>query len=166
MNARITKEKAAQIALKLCEKKKDDLVEAESKLSFFVYDIAKRKTPKDVAIAFEKHKDYIRHGKFVYVSGQGISTWTSANLSESIPLKSGGTIEFTQQEAEKFLELSNKALKAKSNYKELVEKVENALLSCRTYSKVKELFPEALPYLPPVYDPPALNFSEVRKALK
>lgn len=163
--SRITKQIAEDIAVKLCSKKKTLLDESNKKLSFFITDVAKRKVPKEVSIAFSKMPSYIKTRSCPYVQGQGISGYPSVSLTESVPMDSD-SIQLNAKEAEKYLSLKAVCIENKKTYEGLLKEVENALLNCRTYNKVKELFPEAATYLPPVYDPPALNLIEIRKKIK
>lgn len=163
--SRITKQIAENIAIQLCSKKKILLEESNNKLSFFITDIAKRKVPKEVAIAFNKNAKYINTKSCPYIKGQGISGYPHVKLIEAVPMDSD-TIELSTKEAEKYIQLKGIYNDNKKNYENLLNEVQNALLNCKTYNKVKELLPEAVAYLPPAYDPPALNFADIRKKIK
>lgn len=165
MNPRITKQKATEIAIKLCEKKNAELKECQNKLSFFLTDCYTRKLPKDILSAFEKNPHFFKTSKSFYIIGGGIAKYVSESLIKYMPCNGDG-ITLTNSESDKFVKLRDIALDKKKEYKELVVEVENALLKCATYNKVKELFPEAVPFLPTVYPPPALNIDGIRKKLK
>lgn len=166
MNPQINKQIAAQVAAILTKKQKDAYVEAEKKKSLFIEDLAKRKTPKEVTIAFEKYPHYFRTQKYIYVDGQGIVRGKNCiTLSESIP-SNGEHLSLSAIEAKKYVQLLHESEKLKATYENITKEVENALLACRTYNKIKELLPEAYPHLPVKYSPPALNFTDIRKKLK
>ncbi len=165
MNARITKEKAKQVATKLLEKKLAEVTEAENKISFFITDIAKKSVPRLVYEVFEKNKEYIQTTQYKNLKGQGLQRWEQCKLLERVP-NSGIELELTKVQADKYIQLQRKHKDLKIKYDSLLVDVETALLKCGTYKKVQELFPEAAPYLPTIYAPPALNIADIRKRIK
>lgn len=165
MHALITKEIAERVAIKLLEKKKQVWTEATEKKVAFITDVATRRVPKDIALAFEKYPMYIETYGYFNVRGQGISGAPCVNLKKSIP-SSTNYLELNAKESEKFLKLKYEEVDAKSKYENLLSEVKTALINCKTYNRVKELFPEAYEHLPAKYPPPALNLTEVRKKIK
>lgn len=165
MNARITKEKAKQVAAKLLEKKLAEVKEAENKIQFFITDIAKKSVPILAYELLEKHKEYSKITKYKYLRGEGIQRWEQVNLLENIP-NDESPLELTNVQADKYIQLQRKYKELKEKYETLLVDVETALIKCGTYKKVQELFPEAAPYLPTIYAPPALNITDIRKRIK
>ena len=165
MSARITKEKAKQVATKLLEKKLAEVTEAENKISFFVTDIAKKSVPRLAYELFETHKEYCKTVQYKYLEGEGLQRWEQCTLLEKIP-NNESPLKLTKIQADKYIQLLRKHTELKGKYKGLFLDVETALLKCGTYKKVQELFPEAAPYLPTIYAPPALNIADIRKRIK
>lgn len=165
MNARITKEKAKQVAAKLLEKKLAEVAEAENKIKFFITDIAKKNVPRLAYELLEKHKEYSKTIQYKYLKGEGIQRWQECSLLEKIP-NNESPLELTKVQADKYIQLQRKHTDLKLKYNTLLVDVETALIKCGTYKKVQELFPEAAPYLPTVYAPPALNITDIRNRIK
>lgn len=165
MNARITKEKAKQVATKLLEKKLAEVTEAENKIRFFITDIAKKAIPRLAYELLEKHKEFVRTVNYKYLKGEGIQRWEDCKLLEYVP-NNETPLELTKVQADKYIQLQRKHKDLKIKYDSLLVDVETALIKCGTYKKVQELFPEAAPYLPTIYAPPALNIADIRKRIK
>ena len=165
MNARITKEKAKQVATELLEKKLLEVTESENKIKFFITDIAKKSVPTLAYELLEKHKEYVKTVSYKYLKGEGIQRWEQVNLLEKIP-NNESPLELTKVQADKYIQLQRKHKDLKIKYDSLLIDVETALLKCGTYKKVQELFPEAAPYLPTFYPTPSLNILDIRKRIK
>lgn len=165
MNARITKEKAKQVAIKLLEKKLAEVTEAENKIQFFITDIAKKSIPRLAYELLESHKEYLKTTSYKYLRGEGVQRWEQVKLLESVP-NNDIPLELTKVQADKYIQLQRKHKDLKEKYNTLLVDVETALIKCGTYKKVQELFPEAAPYLPTVYALPALNITDIRKRIK
>jgi len=123
MSARITKEKAKQVATKLLEKKLAEVKEAENKISFFITDIAKKSVPRLAYELFETHKEYCKTVQYKYLQGEGLQRWQQCTLLEKIP-NNESPLDLTKVQADKYIQLQRKHKDLKIKYDSLLVDVE------------------------------------------
>jgi vacuolar-type H+-ATPase subunit I/STV1 len=146
---RITKTDAQSIAIKLTEKKQNEVIKTQEDLAKLGYEIAKKRVPKDVMDLFAKRKEYIESTSIVTLVGVGLS-YERIDLKTSIPTSNGwsNVIQVTEEEARKVTKMTNALDKMEKEAESLRAEVESALLSLKTHAKITEQFSEAVPFLP------------------
>lgn len=165
MSTRITKMAANQVAEILTSKKKEEVKKSKDKVSEFITTLFEANIPTSVMEAFTKFPKYFKNRSYVYLSGAGIQSYQSVQLSKNLP-NSEDYLEMKPHHAEKFIKLNREFEEKKKELKKLQLDVETAVFNARTYKKIAELFPEAVPHLPAVFPPPAINYSDIRKRIK
>ena len=97
--------------------------------------------------------------------GAGIQSYESVQLTKDLP-NPEEHLQMKPHNAEKFIKLKRIHKEKKDELTKLELDVETAIFNARTYKRIAELFPEAVPHLPAVFPPPAINYSEIRKRIK
>jgi (2Fe-2S) ferredoxin len=94
--------------------------------------------------------------------------YESFSLKESVVLKADNHYytNISGENAKKIIKMHNEILDKKSEVSNLILDLEILLYSLRTYSKVSENFPEAIPFLPKKLTTGlSINISDIRKRI-
>jgi len=165
MSTRITKIAADKVALILTTKKQKQVTDAKVAVNEYITKLYEATIPKVIIDGFAKFPDFFKKSGILYIGGTGIQRWESVNITKSLP-NPDKTFELKQEQAEKFIKLKREHEKQTTEYEKLKLDVETAVFNARTYKRIAELFPEAVPHLPAVFPPPAINYSDIRKRIK
>ena len=164
--SRITKELANRIAEKLISKQLEEVKKLNFEFEEKVYLAILKTIPKEVMDCYEKNPDFFNTTRSFYMYGKG---WHSETIASSKKLPKNNFFS-----AEKLNEAdSNKLLKErqliddkKLEAKKLLKEIEVALYSLRTYTRISEHLPEAIPFLPSATSTALqVNLSDIRKKI-
>jgi len=165
--SRITKEIAHQVALKLTSKKFEECLKLIEELAVETFKLYSNTVPKEIVELSKKFPDYFNFSEHLNVTGNGFS-YDQIKISEKSVVKSCNKY-FTPspQDAKVLMAIKNKIDDARKSYKDLVFEIENLVYHLRTYAKVTEQFPEAVPFLPnkAITNALAINIDDIRKKL-
>lgn len=165
MSTRITKMAANKVAEILTVKKRAEVKDAKDKMGEFVTALFEATVPTPIMESFAKFPQFFKRKGYVYLSGAGIQSYESVQLSKDLP-NPEEQFQMKSHNAEKFIKLKRAWEEKKNELKKLELDVEKAVFNARTYKRIAELFPEAVPHLPAVFPPPAINYSDIRKRIK
>jgi len=142
----VTKQIAREVAIKLLKPKQDELKAIKDKLGIEAYLILASTIPANVIVGFEANKQYYHFTKTIQVRGYGFNfEWIE--MSDILPYNSK-TTELTQDQANSLMPLWIQKIDKEKEIKELKTDLENAILTLRTYARIKEQLPEAYELLP------------------
>lgn len=143
----VTKQVAREVAIALVKPKQDELKAIKDKLGIEAYKIICSKIPNKVIVAFDYNKEYFKHSKSKQVRGFGFNfEWLE--MSHALPYKNTAATELNQDEANILLPLWNQKNDKLEEIENLRTDLENAILTLRTYARIKEQLPEAYELLP------------------
>jgi hypothetical protein len=165
--SRITKEIAKEVALKLTSKKFEEYQVLIEELSLKTFELYSATIPKEIIESSKKFPDYFDFSHHLNVTGNGFS-YDQIKISEKSVVKSSNKYYTPQpQDAKALMAVKNKIEDARKSYKDLVFEIENLVYHLRTYAKVAEQFPEAVPFLPnkAITTALAINIDDIRKKL-
>lgn len=166
--SRITKEVASQVATDLTAKKREALVELNKKFRLELKKMFVEDTPneiKELSIKYPEWFSFVDRIGFYGTNGFGYENY---KIEGSVVSK-GGSFYYTNlspENAKTLKKIDNEIQDKKKELADLVKELEILLYSLRTYSKVAEQFPEAVPFLPyKVATALAINIEDLRKKL-
>lgn len=165
MSTRITKEIAKDVAIILCKEKYKIVEKSLLVLSEYIEKLRKDNMPTLILQGFQKFPEYFNRSQSIYIRGEGIKSYESQYSVNRLPKKDDG-LQLSKSESAKYISLKNNVTDTKLEYDKLLLDVQTAIQNARTYNKIAELFPEAVPYLPKKYPFPAINYSDIRNRLK
>lgn len=161
----ITKTMAAEVAKKLTEKKAEDLQKTAAKISELFEEMYKETLNPEVLNLFEKHPSYFKSRTDFQLKGEGLN-YEYVSLSKGLPYSSNIFTPTKTQAAGLRKALDSKERKRKTLH-DLKNEIEITLWSLRSYKKIGEFLPEAIPFLPEkITTALALNVSDLRQRLK
>lgn len=165
--SRITKEIAHEVALKLTSKKFEEYQKLIEELSLKTFELYSATIPKEIIELSKKFPHYFDFSQHLNVTGNGFS-YDQIKISEKSVVRSGNKY-FTPspQDAKVLMTIKNKIEDAKKSYNDLAREIENLVYHLRTYTKVMEQFPEAVPFLPnkAITNALTINIDDIRKKL-
>lgn len=168
MSNRITKDEAAHLSRQLVSVKQagiDVLYEAYKKKAFEIYNDT---VPKEVMSCFKKHPTWFRTASGIDLNSYGFNREyvSCPNDMEVVCHDDDSEMKFTRETSSELM----KAKRAWEKEKESVEKtrneIKNALVNLHTYKRIIEQFPDAEPFLPKKYLPPAVNYSSLKPIVR
>jgi len=147
---RITKDIAQDVAIKLLAKKYASIKQFKLQLAEKIKPAYDKTIPEDVLKTASKYPDYFDINNYVRLNGNG---WNYVNINmEGLKVVSKRSISPLFEPQGKFADvikkLHNELADKESEVKQLKTEIENTLYSLRTYAKISEIFPEAVPFLP------------------
>lgn len=147
--SRITKDIASAIAKKLIQKKQDAVNKLNNEFAKKAGEYYLKTLPEKVIKAFEDDvlKKYIDTTTSIRLSGHGWN-YQYVPLDKNYPDNRKSVQNFTPKQMEILLKMYNDHSTAKNELNDLKSKIEIALYNLKTYSRVSESFPEAIPHLP------------------
>lgn len=169
----ISKSLAYDIALKLSEKRRNECEELHELLKQLVYKVYQKMIPKIINDAYLIAPDFFRERSAIYLCGHGFDEkriscpedWLAIvnnNEDNKCYLHMKNLPEATRKE----IQAAHRAyVKADDAVNALRKELASALLSLKTYKKISEEIPEAIPMLPKKFPVPAVvvNVSALRK---
>lgn len=169
MSARITQSIAEMVTSKLLEKKTKEMESALTDYEKAVKAAYMDSIPKSVVALWKTHPEWLSSTTSITVDGNGFSR-SSVNLRGQLPISNKGyygqDFKPTKEQAKPLIELKNRYDKLRENRKRLNGELYATLLSCVTYKKAIEAFPEAKKYLPDSGLAMAVNAEKLREELK
>lgn len=166
--SRITKEIATTVATQLTTKKREALKELDAKFRSELKRMYVEDTPseiKELSVKFPKYFNFRNRISLNGVQGFGYENYLiEGNV---ISDTNGGYYTNISPENAKILKKLDNELQDKRNeLTGLIKELEILLYSLRTYPKVAEQFPEAVPFLPfRTTSALAINIEDLRKKL-
>ena len=143
----VTKQIAREVAIKLLKPKQDELKAIKDKLGIEAYKIIKSKIPHKVLLGFDYNKEYFKHSRNIQVRGYGFNfEWIE--ILYVLPYQNTAATELNQDEANILMPLWNQKNDKLEEIENLRTDLENAILTLRTYARIKEQLPEAYELLP------------------
>lgn len=147
---KISQDLARRIALKLTDKKHNQVEKLLKAYRQLVTDFYRLSTPEDVLICYKKYPDYFEKESYIRFEGHGfrrevvnvIGEYVIANCNRDAWLKLTPEIADTIKKAKSEWE------DCKNECDKLLQETNNALLALGTYKKIEEFLPEAAKYLP------------------
>jgi len=162
----ITKAIATEVAVKLTAKKQEEIKNLDLKLREQFEIVYLKSLPKEVVLAFENAPNYFNTSNSVQISGNGFN-WQSLGFTKKMPVLRNCSHQLSDKEASDFLKKYNTIEDKKSKCRDLIYEIETALFSLRSYKKIGEQFPEAIPFLPEkITSALAINISDIQYKLK
>jgi hypothetical protein len=166
--SRITKEIANRVAVNLTSKKLEEYELLRKNYSSKAFDIYMATIPKEVVELKEKFPEYFSTAGYLNITGNGFN-YDQIKLEKRAISKGNGGSYYSPspQDAKILMAMKNKVEDAKKSCQDLVREIENLVYHLRTYAKVSEQFPEAIPFLPnkPITTALAINIDDIRKKL-
>jgi hypothetical protein len=165
---RITKEIATQVAVQLTSKKRELVKELDVKFRAELKRMYVEDTPTEVKELAEKFPNYFDFRNRISFCGTNGFGYEHFSIEGRVIGNSGSAnyTEISPENAKKLKKLDNEIQDKKKELKDLTRELEILLYSLRTYAKVTEQFPEAVPFLPyRITSALAINIEDVRKKL-
>lgn len=165
---RITKEIARNVANQLTSKKRKELYELQERFKDELLKTYLEDIPKEIKELAQKYPYYFKKSNSISFGGCNGFSYEYFSLSESVIIKQSSSYytEISSENAKKLNKIHNKIQDKKNEITELFKDLEIALYSLKTYSKVSEQFPEAIPFLPKsITTELSVNISNIRKRI-
>lgn len=145
---RITKTMAHEVAIKLTEKKKEEVKVLKEALEDEMFSLGLSKCPQDVIDLFKKRPAFFNTSSYIQLSGSGFD-YERFNSKEEFPSDaSNRSIDPGKTLGKKLRMLADKIEEKDEAYRALKLEIENTLFSLRTSDNIKKVFPEAFAFLP------------------
>lgn len=166
--SRITKEIATTVATQLTTKKREVVKELGKKFRSELKRMYVEATPaeiKELAVKFPQYFERRNRISFGGTNGFGYESYSIEGNVIVAPSDAYFT-NISSENAKILKKLDNEIQDKNKELKDLVKELEILLYSLRTYSKVAEQFPEAVPFLPfKTTSALAINIEDLRKKL-
>ncbi len=163
--SRITKQIAENVTEKLVNKKRNELIQINDKISELATQIVLKNTPKEVLNLFKTRKNYFQSTSSVRFDNNDFK-WEWFTLYETLP-SDNNHYPISDEESKKMFDLINKRDKAKSDLRKLKSEIYQALINLKTFKRVESDFPEAFEFLPKNGSTAlVVNVESIRKQLK
>lgn len=149
---KITKTAAQEAATKMLKSKQDEVKNLEIELSNLLVEKIRANTTKVILEAFDnaQTKDFVKSINRVALIGEGFNRVIFYTLTP-FPCESySKTLINEKGSLEKARKLFEKIETKRLKIKEAKTKIENTILSLRTYDKVSKVYPEAYLSLPQI----------------
>jgi len=159
---------ANKIARKMTLVTAENVTRLKSEYQNAVTDSYMATIPKAVMEVFEKSPNYFNSCYSIKLIGNGWNYETVSSVGH-IPSDDGGYPNFepTKKISDSLKKMKHAHEDAKLAYEKLLSDTENALLSLRTFARIKENFPEAEKYLPPpMSNAVMINLDSIQDRLK
>lgn len=166
--ARITKEIATIIAVKLTVKKNELISNLENKFKDELLRMYVKDTPKEIIELQKKHPVYFKMSNRISMGGINGFSYEIFKVDSQIILKQDNNYytNISAENSKKLQKIHNELQDKIKEVKSLIRDLEILLYSLRTYAKVSEQFPEAIPFLPKeVTTALSINISDIRKRI-
>lgn len=165
--ATLTKVEAIEVAKQMLSKHKERLVDAERlfKETFSEHYLAT--LPVGVLQLFHQGSNYLNKSCQLTINGDGWN-FERVTLDRDVPrLNSNTAISFDSQVSLKLRKMCDDVGDQRKQYVETKDAIIVALNTLRTYKKIGESLPEAIPFLPnKTTTALALNLDELRNKIK
>lgn len=166
--SRITKEIATQVAHQLTAKKTEEVKELDAKFRTELKRMYVEDTPREIKELASIHPEYFDFSERIGFYGTNGFGYDNYRIEGRV-ISKAGSISYTNispENAKKLKKLDDEIQDKKKELKDLVRELEILLYSLRTYTKVTEQFPEAIPFLPyKTTSALAINIDDLRKKL-
>jgi len=161
----ITKLIATEVAEKLTDKKRLEIVNLKTDLSLVFEGIVLKSIPDEVIKLYKKYPNHFETKRSFQLCGNGFE-YQYLGVTKDIPhYKSSFTPN--EEDSKLLINKLNEIKDLKKKYDELFKEIEITLFSLRTYKRVEENFPEAFLLLPnKTTYAVALNISDLRQKIK
>lgn len=147
---RITKEIAYNVALGLTNKSKKACEKLETEFQLAVVCAYDQQIPDLVKSTFKKFPEWFARTDYITLRGHGFNH-ESVFLKKQAICNNGSNSAFLAMDDEigSALQMKRNAhAKARKKYSELLNETAQTLMDLRTYKRISEVFPSAMPFLP------------------
>jgi hypothetical protein len=151
---RITRTLAREIAEKLISKRETEIEMMELAIGKWLVEQMRRATPPEIISCADKHPSYFNiKRRNICVARCGFS-YQNVPIPEGVsyPIRQSENTVYLDREKHPFVDDLRAQYKivndARNGLKKLEESIINTLIGLRTYARISEKFPEAIPYLP------------------
>lgn len=147
--SQISQQKAGEISVEMSKHLETAFEEAKKAFRQRVYEIYIDSIKGKVLSLFCEERSYMHGTKQLSLSGNGFN-YEKVTLFKSVPSITDYTQAFEPDpaEAKELMKLLNKMEDAQSAHIQLKLDIKTALLSLRSFTRIREQFPEAAKYLP------------------
>jgi hypothetical protein len=166
--SRITKEIATQVARDLTTKKREELKVLDTKFRSELKRMYVEDVPNEIKEISVKHRKYFDFRSRISLNGVNGFGYESYSIDGEVIVPTSGAYytNISSDNAKILKKLENEFQDKKKELNELIKDLEILLYSLRTYSKVSEQFPEAIPFLPfRTTSALAINIQDLRNKL-
>ncbi len=166
--SRITKEIAGQVSHQLTAKKREEIHELDAKFRTELKRMYIEDIPEEIKELSAKYPEYFELRDRIGFYGTNGFGYENYKIDGSVISKAGSVnyLHISPENAKKLKKIDNEIQDKKKELKGLVRELEILLYSLRTYAKVSEQFPEAIPFLPyKTTSALAINIEDLRKKL-
>lgn len=165
---RISQDLAQQIAYKLTQGSRDNADSFRVEYRELATAFYEQQTPKEVIAMKDLHPDYFQTRQRVDFAGHGFR-YEQVTSTRSVICNAGQTanLALTPKIADKLTKAKAKWEKADKECQALKAETETALLNLRTFARISENIPAAIPFLPPpMSNALVVNVDSLNKKLK
>ncbi len=161
---RITKEIAQEVAVRMTEKKKNEIESLHKKLKDTVHKYVEKQIPKDVLSCFKKNKGYFHtRTSFQFIGNE--FNYESYSCNSELPY-SKYQMAPDVEAAKAILQIKHEMDKKNTERNSLKNEIEVALYNLKTYNAVEAEFPEAFKLLPKrITQALTVNIKSIREKL-
>jgi len=166
--SRITKEIATQVARDLTTKKREELKVLDTKFRSELKRMYVEDTPIEIKELEVKLPQYFEKRNRIGFNGTNGFGYEVYSIEGTVIATTNGAYytKISTENAKILSSLNNEIQDKKKELNSLVKDLEVLLYSLRTYAKVSEQFPEAIPFLPfRTTSALAINIQDLRKKL-
>lgn len=166
--SRITKEIATQVANQLTTKKREALKELDFKFRSELERMYVEDTPSEIKRLEVMFPQYFEKRNCIGFNGTNGFGYKVYSIKGTVIATTSGAYytKISSGNAKILKNLDNEIQDKKKELEDLVNELEIILYSLRTYAKVAEQFPEAVPFLPfKTTSALAINIEDLRKKL-
>lgn len=162
----ITKTIAEDVSVKLMEKQNKKLVEYKNEIQELITQEYEKTIPENALAFFKSNPEFCKSTSSLTLIKNGFN-YERVILSRKLPCKADGYFTPEDKAISKIRKWIDSISDKQKEYEKLKQEVYNAILSLKTYNRVKDNFPEAYEFLPEKINTSlAINISDIQSKLK
>lgn len=163
--SQITKTQAAEIAVKMITEKEAKVTNAKQLLVTAFTRIYLESIPEGLTSIHEKFPDYFNTRRGFNLSGNGFN-YQFVQTDRLVPAR-GTTFCPSKSQAKELKPLFDRVEKEEKDYKDLKKELEITLINLKTFKRISDNLPEAIPFLPTKMTTAlVVNLESLREKLK
>lgn len=168
MSNRITKDEAGQLSRQLVSSKMDGVKALRDAYEKKAFDLYNDTVPKEVSACFKKHPTWFRTFCGVDVNTHGFNREyiRAPDELEVIGHDNDSVLKLTKETSSELMQAKRVWEKERDRVEKIRVDIKNALINLHTYKRIIEQFPEAEPFLPKKYSPPAINYNSLKPIVR
>jgi len=164
---RISKEKAIDVTEALCKLSYDAALASDESFRGLILRTYEEQTPKKVKEVKKEFPSWVYTTGNIRIGGSGFS-YHDTSVDHYVVCNDGNRAKMDMSNnatADMLRKAKTENEKAWADWRALKKDVMNTLLTLGTTKRIAEVFPEAIPYLPVSFPPPALNVTNLKNRL-